>query len=311
MKNKLYNVLLALVLCMGAFFVPVKAHAQGAPEAEEPAPASASVDPEAEREPVPFTPEGQASVVDHATDGDGKEFYTFSTPEGNIFYLVIDSQRESDNVYFLNAVTEADLMALAESDGGEGSTGVSAIPEIKVCTCKEQCAEGWADVSCPVCRENPAECKGKAAQGKPLEEGKEGEGKEPEKGESTEKSAGNSGTLVFILLAAAAAGGAGYYLKIYKPRHDLDDAEDLDELLGDGGDVQEINEDGEETGPGDGAAWDQGSQAGRETAWETAATAEETEETGGRENGAGEDAALYDDYPEDDYPDGPDDMREG
>ncbi len=311
MKNKLYNVLLALVLCMGAFFVPVKAHAQGAPEAEEPAPASASVDPEAEREPVPFTPEGQASVVDHATDGDGKEFYTFSTPEGNIFYLVIDSQRESDNVYFLNAVTEADLMALAESDGGEGSTGVSAIPEIKVCTCKEQCAEGWADVSCPVCRENPAECKGKAAQIQPLEEGKEGEGKEPEKGESTEKSAGNSGTLVFILLAAAAAGGAGYYLKIYKPRHDLDDAEDLDELLGDGGDVQEINEDGEETGPGDGAAWDQGSQAGRETAWETAATAEETEETGGRENGAGEDAALYDDYPEDDYPDGPDDMREG
>ena len=31
-----------------------------------------------------------------------------------MFYLVIDRQRETENVYFLNAVTVADLMALAE-----------------------------------------------------------------------------------------------------------------------------------------------------------------------------------------------------
>lgn len=289
MKKKFYNVLMALVLCMGAFLMPVEAHAQGVPDTEEPVPASASVDPEAVgKEPVPFTPEGQASVVDHATDGDGKEFYTFSTPEGNVFYLVIDSQRESDNVYFLNAVTEADLMALAENGSGESGAGESAIPEIRVCICQERCAEGWADVSCPVCRENPVECKGKPAQAQSLEEGEKGE---PEKGESP----GNSSTLVFILLAAAAVGGAGYYLKIYKPRHDLDDAEDLDELLEDDSNVQEVNEDEEDHGSGDKTAWNRDGQ--------------ENVERAAAENK--EDAILYDDYPDDDYPAGPDDMQEG
>lgn len=320
MKTKFNTVLLALVLCMGAFLMPMEAHAQGVPDAEEALPASASTDPEAAREPVPFTPEGQASVVDHATDGDGKEFYTFSTPEGNVFYLVIDSQRESDNVYFLNAVTEADLMALAEGGSGEDSTGVSAIPEIKVCTCKEKCAEGWADVSCPVCREDLGECKGKAVQEDPLAEG---EVKESGKGEDTGKNAGNGSTLIFILLAAAAAGGAGYYLKIYKPRHDLDDAEDLDELLGDLG-GQEVNEDGEDPAT-DKTAWERDAQSGREMPGEavgmTTGTAEATGRAWGMEgtgetedeegSGSGGDAALYDDYPEDDYPDSPDDMQEG
>lgn len=291
MKNKFYNVLLALVLCMGAFLMPMEAHAQGAPDTEETSPASASVDPEAEgKELAPFTPEGQASVVDHATDGDGKEFYTFSTPEGNVFYLVIDRQRDSDNVYFLNAVTEADLMALAESGSGERGVSESAIPEIKVCICRERCAEGWADVSCPVCRENPVECKGKVAQAQPSEEGGE---TQPEKKESS----GNSSTIVFVLLAVAAVGGVGYYLKIYKPRHDLDDAEDLDELLDDSG--QEVNE-------------DEGAEPVRETEWNPGGR-EKAETYGAEAAGmeSGEDAALYDDYPDDNNPGGPDDMQEG
>ncbi|MDE6902385.1 MAG: DUF4366 domain-containing protein, partial [Lachnospiraceae bacterium] len=70
--------------------------------------------PKPEPEQRPFTPDGQASVLDNATDEEGKEFYTFVTPEENIFYLVIDRQRESENVYFLNAVTENDLMEVAE-----------------------------------------------------------------------------------------------------------------------------------------------------------------------------------------------------
>jgi hypothetical protein len=62
----------------------------------------------------PFTPSGTGTVVDNATDGDGKEFYTIITPDENVFYLVIDRQRGQDNVYFLNAVTEADLLSLAK-----------------------------------------------------------------------------------------------------------------------------------------------------------------------------------------------------
>ena len=65
-------------------------------------------------EPNPFTPDGQGTVVDNATDEDGKEFFTIMAADESVFYLVIDRQRETENVYFLNAVTVADLMALAE-----------------------------------------------------------------------------------------------------------------------------------------------------------------------------------------------------
>lgn len=293
MKNKFYNVLLALVLCMGAFFVPVEAHAQGGPETEEteeiPQAASASTDPDAEREPVPFTPGGQATVVDEATGEDGKLFYTFSTPEGNVFYLVIDRQRDSDNVYFLNAVTEKDLLSLAE--GGEEGAGEIAIPEMKVCVCRERCREGWADVTCQACMEDPGSCKGKDAEAQ-APEGQEEEGGQKPAGET---GGGSTGTFVFILLAAAVVGGAGYYLKIYKPKHDLDDAEDLDELLGE--DAPEVNED---EADGDSAGSD---RTGRKDTWnqdgmETADGAAESRET----SKPGEDTALYDDYPDDDSP---------
>jgi hypothetical protein len=62
----------------------------------------------------PFTPSGTGTTVDNATDGDGKEFFTIMTPDENVFYLVIDRQRNGENVYLLNAVTEADLLSLAK-----------------------------------------------------------------------------------------------------------------------------------------------------------------------------------------------------
>jgi len=67
-----------------------------------------------EPEPNPFTPDGQGTMVDNAIDQDGKEFFTIMAADESVFYLVIDRQRETENVYFLNAVTVADLMALAE-----------------------------------------------------------------------------------------------------------------------------------------------------------------------------------------------------
>lgn len=59
--------------------------------------ASASADPDEEadttpRDPVPLTPDGQATVLDNATNEDGKEFYTIQTPDENVFYLIIDNQ---------------------------------------------------------------------------------------------------------------------------------------------------------------------------------------------------------------------------
>ena len=64
--------------------------------------------------PRPFTPSGTGTTLDNAGSDDGKEFFTITTPDENVFYLVIDRQRGTENVYFLNAVTEADLLSLAQ-----------------------------------------------------------------------------------------------------------------------------------------------------------------------------------------------------
>ena len=81
----------------------------------------------------PFTPDGTGTVIDNATDGDGKEFFTVETPDGNVFYLIVDRERTSDNVYLLNAVTEKDLASLAKE--GDGTTQ-SAIPTPEQPACR-------------------------------------------------------------------------------------------------------------------------------------------------------------------------------
>lgn len=198
---------------------------------------------------VPLTPEGQGSVLDNATDEDGKEFFTFTTPNENVFYLVVDRQKNGENVYFLNAVTESDLMELAEKDGEDAKTGtssISAIPEPEpepepVCDCGEKCEAGAVNKDCPVCVLRYKDCESKTTA--PAEDG----GKEPEK---TEK-AGNKAGMIFIVLVALAVGGAGYYFKIYKPRRELDEAEDFDQLTGGEETVNEdeVNEDVEDVQP--------------------------------------------------------------
>ena len=146
---------------------------------------------------VVFTPEGTGTVVDIATDEDGKLFYTIETPAGNVFYLIIDLARtDGNNVYFLNAVTEADLAALAETDGST-TGGESAIPTPE-----------------PTPQPDPT------PQPEPTPE--------PE----PEKESGGMGTIFLIILAVAAIGGAGWYFKIYKPKQDaalMDDDFDEDE----------------------------------------------------------------------------------
>ena len=102
----------ASLFCALTLF-PVPAYAQSSePQPETtPPPAETEAQPETQN---PFTPDGTGTVVDNATDQDGKEFYTITTPDENVFFLVIDNQKSADNVYFLNAVTEADLLPLAE-----------------------------------------------------------------------------------------------------------------------------------------------------------------------------------------------------
>ena len=143
-----------------------------------------------------------------------------------MFYLVIDGEREEKNVYFLNAVTEADLTALAEKDAG---SQVSAIPE--ACTCREKCEAGMVDTSCQICRNDLTGCTGKEA---PAEE------PEPEP-EPQKKGTGGTGTAVFILIAMAAVCAGGYYVKIVRPRQQAQEDEDdaREEDYGEGFDPDE------------------------------------------------------------------------
>lgn len=169
-----------------------------------------------EEEENPLTPDGSATVVDDATDEQGKEFYTIMTPDENVFYLIIDKQRDSDNVYFLNAVTESDLMALAVKD--------SDTAEITPTEPEE------TESAVPTEPEEPAEPE------TPVEE--------------TEQTAAknSNSTMFLIIVIALAAGGLGYYFKIYKPKHELDDAEDIDEFEFEGPEEPEVNEDEQDSG---------------------------------------------------------------
>lgn len=144
-------------------------------------------------------------MLDRATDADGdKQFYTITTEAGNVFYLIVDGKRDSNNVYFLNGVTEADLIALAEKDQ---NVSVSSVPPVETCICTDKCEAGHVNTDCPVCKNDLTKCTGKAAV-QPTEEPKETEPK---------KSSG-AGTIIFLVIAMLAVAGIGYYVKIVRPK---------------------------------------------------------------------------------------------
>lgn len=163
-------------------------------------------------EPQPFTPDGTGTVVDDVLQNQ-KEFFTITTPDGNVFYLIIDRDRDENGVYLLNAVTESDLASLAKK--GDGKTE-SAIPDPK-----------------------PAEQTPQPTTTP-----------EPEKPAETPKENGSGGTILLVILAIAAIGGAGWYFKIYKPKQQAAMPDDTDEDEPDFEDYPEESEDypGEEDG---------------------------------------------------------------
>ena len=160
-----------------------------------------------------FTPEGTGTVQDNVSNADDKQFYTVTTEAGNVFYLIIDGKRDSNNVYFLNGVTESDLLALAEKDG---NSTTNSIPEIITCTCSVKCEAGKVNTSCQVCKNDLNGCTAKVAEVTP-------EPTEPEK-----PSSGDSNATMLILAAGAllGVGGVGYYVKIVKPKRETADEDD-------------------------------------------------------------------------------------
>lgn len=173
-------------------------------------------DTEPETNLAPLTPNGNLDLVDDIIQtSDGKEFITVQSKNDNTFYIVIDRDKDNENVYFLNLVDEADLMALME----DGEVTLK-------CTCDDRCEAGDVDTSCPVCRNNMSECTGTVKE-EPAETTEESTEPEPE--EPEQKSGNSSMLLVVILIAALGIGGAVYFLKFKKQKPDTKGSTDLDD----------------------------------------------------------------------------------
>ena len=167
-----------------------------------------------------LTPDGNLALIDDILGGayysseevgdSQMQFVTVESKNGNTFYLVID--HSTGDVYFLNLVDEADLLALLEDEGYEVE-----------CDCAVKCAPGEVDTSCPVCRTDLNECVGAEPEPTP----------EPTAPvtESQEVSDGfNAATLLPIaLIVVLGAGGAYSFLRVRKRKPDTSGSTDLDE----------------------------------------------------------------------------------
>lgn len=136
-----------------------------------------------------LTPTGNAQLLDDVTDNENLQFITVTARDGNVFYFVIDHGAESENVYFLNVVDEADLYALVEEDVDASEEPV----EETVIEETDEDLEPIKDV-------------------------------EPEKDEG-----GNTGLIVILVIAVVVGIGGYYYKVILpkKKLKDADDIEDF------------------------------------------------------------------------------------
>ena len=158
-----------------------------------------------------FTEDGNLVTRDLLYDkATNKQFITVQTSGGNTFYIVIDYDKPTDEdgeqyqTYFLNMVDEADLLAAMQAAGGE-------LPE---CSCVDKCAVGAINADCAVCAVNMSECQGKAPEPAPVVE------PEPDPEPEQPKATGSGGMLLLALAVVVIGGGAGWYFKIYRPKHE-------------------------------------------------------------------------------------------
>lgn len=186
--------------------------------------------------PFAFTPDGNLTLIDDflqieatATEDSEqieKQFITVQSKNGNTFYIVIDRNGETENVYFMNLVDEADLKALIEGENGENAPTCT-------CTCTDKCAVGAINTNCEICRSNMSECMGKEAVTEP-------EPTEPVEKPAEEPKTANFLPLIIVLIAGS--GGFGvYWFKFKKPKTKTSGNSDLDDY-----DFGENDEDYEE-----------------------------------------------------------------
>ena len=226
--RKLAPLLCAAALCL-SFAVPASAYyASNEDGSNEPGGpiTSVAVTTEPVAEPTlpslgGLTPDGNLALIDDILGGayysseevgdSQMQFVTVESKNGNTFYLVIN--HATGDVYFLNLVDEADLLALLEDEGYEVE-----------CDCATRCQPGEVNTDCPVCRTDLNECVGEEPE--PTPEPTEAPVAEPEK---DRRSFNAAALLPIALIAVLGAGGAYYFLKVRKRKPDTSGSTDLDD----------------------------------------------------------------------------------
>jgi hypothetical protein len=146
--------------------------------------------------------------------------------------LIIDRQRNADNVYLLNAVTEEDLISLAQAGGREVSpngtnNNVSAIPVPE--------------------QPNEPNQPNQPNQQQPSEPGSTDSTNDVPAAQPVKN---DNSMFIIVGIAVLAVGGAGYYFKIVRPKQNSvyeDDNEEEDKYgYEDESDDNSDDEDGDE-----------------------------------------------------------------
>ena len=127
-------------------------------------------------------------------------FYTVTTDEGEVFYLVVDQNQNSNNVYLLDQVNLSDLHALAVNDSGSTDSDASSslLSDLSNAGNEKTNDESMVNDTLP------------------------------------KKNNSMKGNIILVLIIAAIGGGVYYYKNIYKNKKDeqmdLIDAPDKDDF---------------------------------------------------------------------------------
>lgn len=180
-----------------------------------------------------LTPSGNLTLVDDlgVRNGEGQQFVTLVTKNGNYFYLIIDrDEKGEETVHFLNMVDERDLFALMEDDE-------KAAYESQLAA--EQAAREAAEKAAAEAASQTGESETQNTEDEPAKE--------------TKKT--NLAPILIIIVLMAAAGGGWFFMQTKKkkkaesaPDPDADYTDDDEEDYGAGSD-QDIRDsyDGEDS----------------------------------------------------------------
>ena len=201
------TMLLSLTLCVSSF--SVTAFAGGGENLPQVPNISETAQPP--NDPSSITPDGNLTVVDDIDNEQAKDkqFITMQSKNGNYFYLVIDRTDDKENVYFLNLVDEADLLALMED--------APVTPEVAPqCICNDKCQTGGINTTCTVCSINKSDC-----DGDPINT------TEPVSAEDGKSNL--AGLIIVLLIALSIGGGIFYLINIKKSKQSTKGTTNLDE----------------------------------------------------------------------------------